>query len=82
MNDHISLLLQGYVAKRKLAELFRCEEVKQVDHPSIAITTHDGYLRSRQPSNKIAKLFEKIVASGDLFVNEHRLCYERVSEAK
>jgi hypothetical protein len=25
MNDHLSLLLQGYAAKRKLAELFQSE---------------------------------------------------------
>jgi len=42
MNDHVSLLLQGYAAKRKLAELFRCEGVKQANHPSTAIATHDG----------------------------------------
>ena len=42
MNDHISLLLQGYAAKRKLAELFRYEEVKQVSDPSTAIATCDG----------------------------------------
>ena len=41
MNDHISLLLQGYAAKRKLAELFRCEGVKQANHPSTAIATRD-----------------------------------------
>jgi len=42
MNDHISLLLQGYAAKRKLAELFRYEEVKQANDPSTAIATCDG----------------------------------------
>jgi hypothetical protein len=26
MNDHVSLLLQGYAAKRKLAELFESKD--------------------------------------------------------
>jgi hypothetical protein len=42
MNDHVSLFLQGYAAKRKLAELFRCEEHKQVNHPSTTIAARDG----------------------------------------
>ena len=42
MNDRISLLLQGYAARRKLAELFRCEGVKQANQPSTALAPRDG----------------------------------------
>jgi hypothetical protein len=33
MNDHLSLLLQGYAAKRKLAELFQSEGFVQENQP-------------------------------------------------
>jgi len=34
MNDHLSLLLQGYAAKRKLAELFQSEGfVQETNRP-------------------------------------------------
>ena len=40
MNDHVSLLLQGYAAKRKLAELFESEGLGLADQisagPSLA----------------------------------------------
>src|SRR5215470_17516709 len=59
MNDHISLLLQGYVAKRKLAELFRCEGVKQVNHPSTAIVTRDGIPAIQTATGQKSKAFRE-----------------------
>jgi hypothetical protein len=41
MNDHLCLLLQGYAAKRKLAELFQSEGFVQEDQPPIAIVAHE-----------------------------------------
>jgi hypothetical protein len=41
MNDHLSLLLQGYAAKRKLAELFQSEGFVQENQPAIAIVAHE-----------------------------------------
>ena len=40
MNDHLSLL-QGYAAKRKLAELFQSEGFVQENQPPIAIVGHE-----------------------------------------
>ena len=59
MNDHISLLLQGYVAKRKLAELFRCEGVKQANHPSTAIAARDGIPRIQTTIEQNSKAFRE-----------------------
>jgi hypothetical protein len=59
MNDHISLLLQGYAAKRKLAELFRCEGVKQVNHPSTAIVTRDGIPAIQTATGQKSKAFRE-----------------------
>jgi hypothetical protein len=42
MNDHVSLLLQGSAAKRKLAGLFQSEGLGQENRPSIAIATHES----------------------------------------
>ena len=41
MNDHLSLLLQGYAANRKLAELFQSEGFVQENQPPIAIVAHE-----------------------------------------
>jgi len=41
MNDHVSLLLQGYAAKRQLAELFQSEGFVQENQPPIAIVAHE-----------------------------------------
>ena len=41
MNDHLSLLLQGYAAKRKLAELFQSEGFVQENQPPKAIVAHE-----------------------------------------
>src|SRR6516162_1715681 len=41
MNDHLSLLLQGYAANRKLAELFQSEGFVQENQPPIAIVGHE-----------------------------------------
>jgi hypothetical protein len=41
MNDHLSLLLQGNAAKRKLAELFQSEGFVQKNQPPIAIVPHE-----------------------------------------
>ena len=41
MNDHLSLLLQGYAAKRKLAELFQSEGFVKENQPPIAIVGHE-----------------------------------------
>src|ERR1700757_1254372 len=59
MNDHISLLLQGYAAKRKLAELFRCEGVKQAKHPSTAIATRDRIPRIQIAIEQNSKAFRE-----------------------
>ena len=40
MDDHVSLLLQGCAAKRKLAELFQSEGFGQANQPPIAIAAH------------------------------------------
>jgi hypothetical protein len=50
-------LLQGYVAKRKLAELFRCEGVKQANHPSTAIATRDGFPAIQAATGQNSKAF-------------------------
>jgi hypothetical protein len=59
MNDHISLLLQGYAAKRKLAELFRCEGVKQANHPSTAIATREGIPAIQTATGQNSKAFRE-----------------------
>jgi hypothetical protein len=41
MNDHVSLLLQGYAAKRQLAELFQSEGFVQENQPPIAIVAQE-----------------------------------------
>jgi hypothetical protein len=41
MNDHVSLLLQGYAAKRHLAELFQSEGFVQENQPPKAILAHE-----------------------------------------
>ena len=41
MNDHVSLLLQGYAAKRQLAELFQSEGFVQENQPPKAIVAHE-----------------------------------------
>jgi hypothetical protein len=41
MNDHVSLLLQGYAAKRQLAELFQLKGFVQENQPPIAIVAHE-----------------------------------------
>jgi hypothetical protein len=40
MNDHVSLLLQGYAAKRQLAELFQSAGFVQENQPPKAIVAH------------------------------------------
>ena len=42
MDKDVSLLLQGYAAKRKLAQLFQGEGPGQANHPSTAIVTRDS----------------------------------------
>ena len=56
MNDHVSLLLQGYAAKRQLAELFQSEGFVQENQWPIAIVAHEvipavqtGINQSRKP---------------------------------
>ena len=42
MDKDVSLLLQGYAAKRKLAQLFQAEGPAQANHPSTTIVTRDS----------------------------------------
>ena len=82
MNDHVSLLLHGYAAKRKLAELFESEGLGLADQPPIPTAPTNQFLQSRQISNKAANCFEKTVASTDLFLIGHQLRYKQANEAK
>jgi hypothetical protein len=82
MNDHVSLLLQGYAAKRKLAELFESEGLRQANQPPKRLPPANQFLQSRQISNKAANCFEKTFASTDLFLIAHQLRYEQAREAK
>jgi hypothetical protein len=59
MNDYVSLLLQGYAAKRKLTELFQCEGGKQANHPSTAIATRDGIPAIQTAIGRNSKAFRE-----------------------
>jgi hypothetical protein len=76
MNAHVSLLLQGYAAERKLAEIFQSEGLGLADKPPIGLPPTNQFLQSRQTSNKVANCFEKTVASTDLFLIGYQLRYE------
>ena len=55
MDKDVSLLLQGYAAKRKLAQLFQVEGPGQANHPSAAIVTRDPVPAVRTDSKQNSK---------------------------
>ena|SRR5262245_3701704 len=59
MNDQVSLLLQGYAAKRKLAELLQAEGFAQANQPPIAIAAHESIPVVRTSIKQTNKLFRK-----------------------
>ncbi|SRR6266436_4796766 len=59
MNDQVSLLLQGYAAKRKLAELFQSEGLGQADQPPIAIAAHESIPAVQTDIKQSSKLFRE-----------------------
>ena len=59
MNDHISLLLQGYAAKRELVRLFQPEGLGLVNQPRIA-TVVDESIPAIQPGiRQTSRLFRE-----------------------
>jgi hypothetical protein len=59
MNDHVSLLLQGYAAKRKLAELFESEGLGLADQPPIATAAHESIPAVQPDIKQSSKLFRE-----------------------
>jgi hypothetical protein len=59
MNDHVSLLLQGYAAKRKLAELFESEGLRQANQPPIAIAARESIPTVQTDLKESSKLFRE-----------------------
>ena len=59
MNDHASLLLQGYAAKRKLAESFQSEGLEQANQPPIAIAAHESIAAVQTDIKQSSKLFRE-----------------------
>jgi hypothetical protein len=59
MNDHVSLLLQGYAAKRKLAELFQSEGLGQANQPPIAIAAYESIPAVQTDIKQSRKLFRE-----------------------
>jgi hypothetical protein len=59
MNDHVSLSLQAYPAKRKLAELFlsQSEEFGEANQTPIAIGTHESIPAVQTHLKQNSKLF-------------------------
>jgi hypothetical protein len=66
MNDHLSLLLQGYAAKRELAALFQSELFGQAKQPPITIAAREPIPAVQRDIKQASKLFQKTVASTDL----------------
>jgi hypothetical protein len=59
MNDHVSLLLQGYAAKRKLAELFESEGLGLADQPPIATIADESIPAVQTDLKQSSKLFRE-----------------------
>jgi hypothetical protein len=59
MNDHVSLLLQAYAAKRKLAELFPSEGLGQANEPPIAIAADESIPTVQTDLKQSSKLFRE-----------------------
>ena len=59
MNEHVSLLLQGYAAKQKLAELFQSEGLGQANEPPIAIAAHESIPAVQTDLKQNSKLFRE-----------------------
>ena len=59
MNDHVSLLLEGCAAKRKLAELFQSEGFGQANQPPIAIAAHESIPAVKTGIKQTNKLFRE-----------------------
>ena len=59
MNDHVSLLLHGYAAKRKLAELFESEGLGHANEPPIAIAAHESIPAGQTDIKQSSKLFRE-----------------------
>jgi len=59
MNDHVSLLLEGCSAKRRLAELFQSEGFGQANQPPIAIAAHESIPAVQTGIKQSNKLFRE-----------------------
>ena len=59
MNDHLSLLLQGYAAKRELAALFQSEFLRQAKQPPITIAAHKPIPAVQRGVKQASKLFRE-----------------------
>jgi hypothetical protein len=59
MNDHVSLLLHGYAAKRKLAELFQSEGLGQANEPPIATAAHESIPTGQTDLKQSSKWFRE-----------------------
>jgi hypothetical protein len=59
MDKDVSLLLQGYAAKRKLAQLFQGEGPGQAKHRSTAIVTRDSVPAVRTDIKQNSKLLRE-----------------------
>jgi hypothetical protein len=55
MDKDVSLLLQGYAAKRKLAQSFQAEGPAQANHPSTAIVTRDSVRTGIKQNSKLLR---------------------------
>jgi hypothetical protein len=78
MNNHVSLLLQRYAAKRKLAELFESEGLGHANEPPIAIAAHESIPAGQTDIKQSSKLFRENCRKHGLIPTG----YERVSKAK
>jgi hypothetical protein len=59
MNDHVSLLLHGYAAKRKLVELFQSETFQSANQPPIANAASESIPAVRTEIKHTSKLFRE-----------------------
>ena len=59
MNDHISLLLQGYAAKRELAQLFQPEGLGLVNQPRIATVVDESIPAIETGIKQTSRLFRE-----------------------
>jgi hypothetical protein len=59
MNNHVSLLLEGEAAKRKLAQLFQSEGLGQANHPSTAIVAGESMPAIQTDLEQASKRFRE-----------------------